>query len=573
MKNTKFGHQLATDMLKIASSNQHIDLFKQALSECCAANCPCGEGCPCKGKCSQVCKCRTESKKTSGEVIERLVAISGLLDQQGLEKSAALTLDLVDSLCKVAKIKKMPNGKYRVVSHKGKNLGDCDSLKAAKKRLQEVEFFKHKKAHWEDGDDYEALFEDESDEKDYDKLPLVHHMRPNNFEDELGEEIDLDDEYFEDTNDIKATDLLEYPELGDPNEITVDVEPDLSETELERELAELDSDPNYQELDELLKDPESVRMLDEIRRNQRISREMESYEPELKEFNDLTDELSAMDDCYDNDCYMTDDQDDRHCDKCHTKLHEVSYHVDPHYDYCTDCYDDHIMTQRHKKKHKKDSNDVKLDISNTLPIRGDDSLEESDYETCGTCGYDHSYDYDMLSPQDLAKALHAHMEAGDEDMLPMRHHHMTHGKSEDFPSYTSVGSYPMLYCLPSGDCFCGDCASKLPHKDRKKLIKDVFYEGAPEECAECGKEIESAYGNPYQKEEDDFGEANDLLHQPIEHNLEDLFKLQQSLRHQAKKYLRDDLDVPPDLSDKLDAVEELIKAKQSHKKHFRHFDD
>lgn len=45
---------------------------------------------------------------------------------------------------KVARIKKLPNGKYRVVSEKGKNLGESNSLKGAKKRLQQVEFFKHK---------------------------------------------------------------------------------------------------------------------------------------------------------------------------------------------------------------------------------------------------------------------------------------------------------------------------------------------------------------------------------------------------------------------------------------------
>lgn len=46
-----------------------------------------------------------------------------------------------------AKIKKLPNGKYRVVKRDGTgNLGTCDSLEEAKSRLKEVEYFKHKKA-------------------------------------------------------------------------------------------------------------------------------------------------------------------------------------------------------------------------------------------------------------------------------------------------------------------------------------------------------------------------------------------------------------------------------------------
>lgn len=46
-------------------------------------------------------------------------------------------------LIKVAKIAKLPHGKYRVLSQKGKNLGTYRSEKAAKKRLKQVEYFKH----------------------------------------------------------------------------------------------------------------------------------------------------------------------------------------------------------------------------------------------------------------------------------------------------------------------------------------------------------------------------------------------------------------------------------------------
>jgi len=45
---------------------------------------------------------------------------------------------------KVAFIRKLPNGEYRVVSHSGKNLGTYKSKDDAEKRLKQVEYFKHK---------------------------------------------------------------------------------------------------------------------------------------------------------------------------------------------------------------------------------------------------------------------------------------------------------------------------------------------------------------------------------------------------------------------------------------------
>jgi len=42
-------------------------------------------------------------------------------------------------------IKKQAGGKFKVVSHSGKNLGANLSKEGAKKRLREVEYFKHRK--------------------------------------------------------------------------------------------------------------------------------------------------------------------------------------------------------------------------------------------------------------------------------------------------------------------------------------------------------------------------------------------------------------------------------------------
>lgn len=49
------------------------------------------------------------------------------------------------AIIKNAFIKKLPSGKYRVLSQKGKNLGTFKTKEEAQKRLRLVEFFKHKK--------------------------------------------------------------------------------------------------------------------------------------------------------------------------------------------------------------------------------------------------------------------------------------------------------------------------------------------------------------------------------------------------------------------------------------------
>jgi hypothetical protein len=61
----------------------------------------------------------------------------------------SLTSDYADH-CQwiaTAKIKKLPNGQYRVLSEKGKNLGTSDTKEKAEKRLRQIEFFKHQDQH------------------------------------------------------------------------------------------------------------------------------------------------------------------------------------------------------------------------------------------------------------------------------------------------------------------------------------------------------------------------------------------------------------------------------------------
>lgn len=61
-----------------------------------------------------------------------------------------LASEYYDCCIKFAVIKKLPNGKYQVQSHKGRNLGTYDSKIKAKERLKQVEFFKHDKSNADD---------------------------------------------------------------------------------------------------------------------------------------------------------------------------------------------------------------------------------------------------------------------------------------------------------------------------------------------------------------------------------------------------------------------------------------
>jgi hypothetical protein len=68
-------------------------------------------------------------------------------------------------------------------------------------------------------------------------------------------------------------------------------------------------------------------------------------------------------------------------------------------------------------------------------------------------------------------------------------------------AFTSVGSYPILYVLASGDVACASCANDEcaeGHCDptRRLVAADVYWEGPTHNCEICDAEIESAYGDP-----------------------------------------------------------------------------
>lgn len=83
---------------------------------------------------------------------------------------------------KFAIIKKLPSGKYRIFSHTGKHLGTYDSLGAAKKRLSQIEMFKHLKNKRTRKHAFLALKEivrQAQDGVDFTYSAMIRHLRAN----------------------------------------------------------------------------------------------------------------------------------------------------------------------------------------------------------------------------------------------------------------------------------------------------------------------------------------------------------------------------------------------------------
>ena len=68
------------------------------------------------------------------------------------------------------------------------------------------------------------------------------------------------------------------------------------------------------------------------------------------------------------------------------------------------------------------------------------------------------------------------------------------------PAYAWPGGYPLYYATEDGETICADCASDPDTSDPAEYAS-VFYEGAPEYCADCNATIESAYGDPDEDKE------------------------------------------------------------------------
>lgn len=85
-------------------------------------------------------------------------------------------------------------------------------------------------------------------------------------------------------------------------------------------------------------------------------------------------------------------------------------------------------------------------------------------------------------------------------------------KSVDLCAYAWPGGYQMMYYV-GGDSVCPKCIMEVLRggmlTGREELLRDIFYEGAPERCSHCNEEIESAYGDPDEEDEAEIDDSAD----------------------------------------------------------------
>ena len=60
-------------------------------------------------------------------------------------------------------------------------------------------------------------------------------------------------------------------------------------------------------------------------------------------------------------------------------------------------------------------------------------------------------------------------------------------------SIIPYGMYPLILIPQDGEDICQKCANE---SEQQCFEGDIYYEGTDIECDECGKMIESAYGDP-----------------------------------------------------------------------------
>ena len=63
-----------------------------------------------------------------------------------------------------------------------------------------------------------------------------------------------------------------------------------------------------------------------------------------------------------------------------------------------------------------------------------------------------------------------------------------------YPSFVWPGGYPLFYLDEENNCLCPDCANKEEEYNSPIIAYDVNWENDSLYCDDCGKRIESAYG-------------------------------------------------------------------------------
>jgi transcription termination factor NusB len=91
----------------------------------------------------------------------------------------------LNTLIKIAFIKKKPNGKWVILSRKGKELGEYKTKEQAVKRLREIEYFSSKKASKNEEDSYSSIMRMLNRSYDKDVIDKFQKTFKNVFDDEI----------------------------------------------------------------------------------------------------------------------------------------------------------------------------------------------------------------------------------------------------------------------------------------------------------------------------------------------------------------------------------------------------
>jgi hypothetical protein len=119
-------------------------------------------------------------------------------------------------------------------------------------------------------------------------------------------------------------------------------------------------------------------------------------------------------------------------------------------------------------------------------LDGQDTNDLTDDMVCGDCG---TVIYEAYKePQPRAELYIDYQTRVPRESLQYDGHFMA----------TADGGYPLLYLTDSGVTLCAACADVNDTEQSHDLLlgADIFYEGQPQECGNCGTLIESAYGDP-----------------------------------------------------------------------------
>lgn len=73
------------------------------------------------------------------------------------------------------------------------------------------------------------------------------------------------------------------------------------------------------------------------------------------------------------------------------------------------------------------------------------------------------------------------------------------GEDGKLISFAWPGGYPVQYYTKDGLTVCPECANRDVDQSQEVVGGDVYWEGPPTPCEDCGELIESAYGDPEEK--------------------------------------------------------------------------